>query len=79
MVEVDELLLTDLELRHEVVVTVLSGGAARAHARLHERLQLRVEREELVLPERVELREGPDAARDRGVEAEPGRGSWSAG
>ena len=58
VVDVNELLLPDFKLRHEVVVAVLGGRPARwpsAGSLSKKRRQLLVEGEQLVLPQRVEL------------------------
>jgi glycosyltransferase involved in cell wall biosynthesis len=55
VVQVDELALPNLELRHEVVVAVLVDRALGPDALPHMRRELLVESEQLVLAQRVEL------------------------
>ena len=70
VVQVDELALPNLELRHEVVVAVLVDRALGPDALPHMRRELLVESEQLVLAQRVELGEAADVARDVRVEPE---------
>ena len=68
--QLHELALADLELRHEVVVAVLGRRALRAHRLADQRREFVVKGEQLVLAQRVELGEAAHAPRDPGVEAE---------